>query len=141
MLDVNGSAQISGALTANGGETIGGMLELAPTGTATAAIGFNSQYFKLYSSAYNSTSSSVVNPRFEWEAEATGSNTAAPSATLNLLSSTTAAGATETGFHFNANGTLNFAPGQTFPGTGSGTLTGVTAGTGLRGVALRATSD
>ena len=35
--------------------------------------------------------------------------------------------------HFNANGTVNFAPGQTFPGTGPGAITGVTAGTGLLG--------
>jgi hypothetical protein len=39
----------------------------------------------------------------------------------------------ETGFHFNLNGTLNFAPGQTFPGTGTGTITGVSAGTALTG--------
>ena len=63
----------------------------------------------------------------------TGNDTASPSATLNLLSSNTTAGATETGFHFNANGTINFAKGQTFPGTGNGTITAVTAGTGLTG--------
>ena len=134
-LDVNGTALISGALTANGGATIGGSLELAPTGTATASAGDNSQMLKFYTSAYNSTSKTVLNPRFEWQAEVTGNDTASPSATLNLLSSTTAAGATETGFHFNANGTVNFAKGQTFPGTGTGngTITGVTAGTGLIG--------
>ena len=117
-LDVNGTALISGALTANGGATVNGSLELAPTGTATAAAGDNSQMLKFYTSAYNSTSNAVLNPRFEWQAEVTGNDTASPSATLNLLSSTTAAGATETGFHFNANGTVNFAKGQTFPGTG-----------------------
>jgi hypothetical protein len=132
-LDVNGTALISGALTANGGATIGGPLELAPTGTATAAAGDNSQMLKFYTSAYNSTSSAVVNPRFEWQAAVTGNDTASPSATLNLLSSTTSAGATNTGFSFNANGTVNFASGQTFPGTGNGTITAVTAGTGLTG--------
>jgi Chaperone of endosialidase len=132
-LDVNGTALISGALTANGGATIGGSLELAPTGTATAAAGDNSQMLKFYASAYNSTSSAVVNPRFEWQAAVTGNDTAAPSATLNLLSSTTSAGATNTGFSFNANGTINFAKGQIFPGTGNGTITSVTAGTGLTG--------
>ncbi len=75
----------------------------------------------------------MLNPRFEWQAAITGNDTASPSATLNLLSSTTSAGATNTGFHFNANGTVNFAPGQTFPGTGPGTINGVTAGTGLIG--------
>ena len=33
----------------------------------------------------------------------------------------------------NFSGPVTFAPGQTFPGTGSGTITGVTAGTGLSG--------
>ena len=134
-LDVNGTALVSGALTAKGGATIDGTLELAPSGTATTAAGFDSQILKFYTSAYNSTSDAVLNPRFEWEAEVTANSTASPSATLNLLSSTTAAGAAETGFHFNANGTINFAKGQTFPGTGTGngTITGVTAGTGLTG--------
>jgi hypothetical protein len=126
-LDVDGTALISGALSANGGETVNGTLEMAPTGTATAAAGFNSQLLKLYTSAYNSTSNVAVNPRFEWQAAVTGNNTAAPSATLNLLSSTTSAGATSTGFSFNANGTINFAPGQAFPGTGKTTSVGLSA--------------
>jgi trimeric autotransporter adhesin len=129
-LDVNGSALVSGTVTA-GGVTANGVLEMAPTGTATASTGYNSQIIKMYSSAYNSSSKAVVNPRFEWEALVTGNDTAAPSATLALLSSTTAAGAAPTGFYFNTNGTINFAPGQTFPGVG--TITGVTAGTGLTG--------
>ena len=124
---MNGTALISGTLSANGGETIDGSLELAPAGTATAAAGFNSALLKFYSSAYNSTSKAAVNPRFEWQAAATGNNTAAPSATLNLLSSTTSAGATNTGFSFNANGTINFAPGQSFPGTGKITSVGLSA--------------
>ena len=74
-----------------------------------------------------------MSPRFEWQAEPTGNDTAAPKGTLNLLSSTTIANAAETGFSFNANGTINFAAGQTFPGTGDGTITGVTAGTDLTG--------
>ena len=113
-LDVNGTALISGALTANGGATVNGSLELAP-GTATASAGDNSQMIKFYASAYNSSSSAVVNPRFEWQAGVTGNDTAAPSATLNLLSSTTSAGATKTGFHFNANGTINFAKDKPSP--------------------------
>ena len=106
-LDVNGTALVSGALTANGGATIGGSLVMPAGGTATASGGFNSQLIKLYTSAYNSSSKAVVDPRFEWEAVESGNNTASPSATLNLLSSTTTAGATETGFFFNANGTIN----------------------------------
>jgi hypothetical protein len=126
-LDVNGTALISGTLSANGGETVNSTLELAPTGTATAAAGFSSALLKFYTSAYNSTSKAAVIPRFEWQADVTGNNTAAPSTTLNLLSSTTSASATNTGFSFNANGTINFAPGQAFPGTGKITSVGLSA--------------
>jgi hypothetical protein len=114
-LDVNGAALISGLLTANDGETVGGTLEMAPTDTATASTPYNSQVLKLYSSAYNSASKSVVNPRFGWQARATDNDTTAPSGTLNLLSSATGAAPAPTGFSFNLNGTINFAPGQTFP--------------------------
>ncbi len=134
-LDVNGTALVSGALTANGGATVGGTLTLPATGTATATAGYNSQPTKIYTSAYNSSSKAVVQPRFQWMGEVVGNDTATPSATLNLLSSTTTTSPAETGFHFNANGTINFAKGQTFPGTGTGngTITAVTAGTGLTG--------
>ncbi len=130
-LDVNGTALVSGALTANGGATVGGTLTLPATGTATATAGFNSQPTKIYTSAYNTSTKAVVQPRFQWMGEVVGNDTASPSATLNLLSSTTTTSPAETGFHFNANGTINFAKGQTFPGVG--TITGVTAGTGLTG--------
>jgi trimeric autotransporter adhesin len=133
VLDVNGTGLFSGALSLNGGATIGGTLELAPAGTATTATGYNSQILKLYSSAYNSASKAVVNPQFGWQARPTGNNSAAPSGTLNLLSSTNNAASAPTGFSFNLNGTINFAAGQTFPGTGDGTITGVTAGTDLTG--------
>ena len=132
-LDVKGTALVSGAFTANGGATIGGSLVLPALGTATASGGFNSQLIKIETSAYDSSTQAVVNPRFEWQAVENGNNTSAPSATLNLLSSTTTAGATQTGFSFNPNGTINFAPGQTFPSTGSGTITGVIPGTALTG--------
>jgi hypothetical protein len=115
-LDVSGTALFTGLLSANGGATIGGTLELAPLGTATASGGFNSNLLKFYTSAYNSSTKAVVEPRFEWEAVESGNDTASPTATLELLSSTTTAGAAPTGFSFNANGTINFTPGQTFPG-------------------------
>ena len=47
-------------------------LLLPATGTATAAKGFNSQLFKIYTSAFNSSSNAVVVPRFEWQGEVTG---------------------------------------------------------------------
>ena len=88
---------------------------------------------KIETSAYDSSTQAVVNPRFEWQAVENGNNTAAPSATLKLLASNGIAGLAATGFSFNTNGTINFAPGQTFPGTGAGTITGVTPGTALTG--------
>jgi hypothetical protein len=114
-LDVLGTSHFGGSAILNG------YLEFNPTGLATASQSFPSNLFKFYSSAFDSSTKTVVNPRFELEAEPQANNTAAPTVTLNLLSSTTAAAATETGFFFNANGTIHFAPGQTFPGgTGGG---------------------
>jgi hypothetical protein len=124
---------VNGTMTVAGDSTYNGSLVLPAMGTATASTAFSSQLIKLYTSAYNSSTKAVVLPRFEWQAMPKANDTAAPTATLNLLSSTTNANATETGFSFNANGTINFAAGQTFPGTGDGTITGVTAGTDLTG--------
>jgi hypothetical protein len=146
-LDVRGTA-ISSGLIVNGVTTLGGSLEMAPVSfNATPATGYNSQLLKLVGSAYDSASKAIVNPRFVWQATVTGNNTAAPSATLNLLSATTAAVATSTGFSFNANGTINFAPQQTFPATstsgvavdgtstsGVGVEGGSTSGTGVEGI-------
>jgi hypothetical protein len=133
-LDVTGGVNITGGMTVNGGATYNGQLLLPATGTATASTFYNSQLIKIYTSAYNSSTSAAVTPRFQWQGEVTGNDTASPGATLNLLYSGTSAVPAETGFHFNPNGTITFAPGQTFPGgTGTGTITGVTAGTGLTG--------
>ena len=126
-LTVDGTVALDGATTFNGAAVLGA------TGTATSTHSYSSQLLKAYTSAYNSSTKAVVQPRFEWQAEVKGNNTSTPAGTLNLLESNTAAGAAETGFYFNANGTIHFAPGQTFPGTGDGTITGVTAGTDLTG--------
>ncbi len=128
-----GTTTPTATLDVNGGATIDGPLVLPALGTATASGGFSSQLLKVYTSIYNSSSKAVVDPRFEWQAAESGNNTASPSATLELLASNGPAGVAPTGFSFNTNGTINFAPGQTFPGTGAGTITGVTAGTALTG--------
>ncbi len=124
---------VNGTMTVAGDSTYHGSLVLPALGTANASTAFNSQLIKLYTSAYNSSTKAVVQPHFEWQAQATGNDTTSPAGTLNLLTSNTSSGATDTGFSFNANGTINFASGQTFPGTGVGTITGVTAGTDLTG--------
>jgi hypothetical protein len=125
---------VDGPMTVTGTSTLNGQVLLLPQGTATASQAYNSQFIKLNSSAYNSSSKSVVSPRFQLQVEPTGNDTASPKGTLNLLASATASAPAETGFYLNTNGTIHFAPGQTFPGgVGTGTITGVTAGTGLTG--------
>ena len=52
---------------------------------------------------------------------------------MNLLFASGSALPTETGLRINSKGQVVFAPGQTFPGTGRGPITGVTAGTDLTG--------
>ena len=127
--------EINGTMTVNGGSSYNGQLLLPATGTATSSTGYNSQLIKLYTSAWNSVGKAAVAPRYQWQAEVTGNDTPSPGATRNLLSSVTGNPPTETGFYFNPNGILHFAPGQTFPGTGTGngTITGVAAGTDLTG--------
>jgi len=99
-----------------------------------SAAGADSFPLNFQAEAWSSTANTVVVPLFQLQAEATGNNTPSPSATLNLLSSNGTRAPAETGFSFNNNGTIHFAPGQTFPGgTGTGTITGVTAGTALTG--------
>lgn len=52
---------------------------------------------------------------------------------LNLLYASGSATPTETGLKIAKNGVIAFALSQTFSGTGPGTITGITAGTGLTG--------
>jgi len=119
-LDVNGSAALRGQAS------------LTAAGAASATAGVPSYPLNLTAQVYNSASKANVSPAFDWQAIPIGNNSASPKAALELLysnGSTTAS----TGFSFNSNGTINFANGQTFPGAGSGTITGVTAGAGLTG--------
>lgn len=66
---------------------------------------------------------------FRGQADPAGNNTAAPGGILNLLYSYGTAVAAETGLRISNKGLITFATGQTFPGMGTGTITGVTAGT------------
>jgi len=122
------------ANTFTGPQTFAAGGVLPPTGTATASQAFNSSRLDTIASAFNSTSGAPQNEVFRWLAEpvAGTNNTANPSATLNLLFGSNGT-PNETGLSVTANGTINFASGQTFPGTGPGTISGVTAGTGLSG--------
>ena len=136
-LDVNGTGNFTGALrgttaTLSGALTAAGT-ELPATGTATATQGFASNPMDLLASSFNSGTSAAVPQLFRWNAEPAGNNTASPSGTLNLLYLSGAGTPAETGLSIASNGQITFASGQTFPGAGGGTFTGVTAGTDLTG--------
>src|SRR5579863_9189758 len=120
-------------LDVKGGGTIRGTLSLPATGTATAIKGFNSQPQTLAASAFNSSTSKAANQTFQWQAEPAGNDTTTPSGTLNLLFGEGTAKPSETGLNIASNGQITFATGQTFPGTGDGTVTSVAAGAGLAG--------
>jgi hypothetical protein len=115
-------------LDVNGQELVRGLLEMATTNYATPTKAYNSQPFNLESSAYNSGTAAYTLNHFQWQAEPTGNNTPSPGATLNLLYGTDPAMPAETGLQLSNKGVFTFAPGQTFPGTG--TITGVTTATG-----------
>jgi hypothetical protein len=121
-------------LDVKGAATIRGLFSLPAGGTATAS-GFNSQGEELTASAFNSGTSKAVTQNFQWQAEPVGNNTSAASGSLNLLFGQGANKLAETGLNIASNGQITFATGQTFPGTGDGTITGVTtaAGSGLIG--------
>jgi hypothetical protein len=118
-LDVKGAAMVRGTMT------------LPATSTATASGGQDSHPFILAASAFNSGTSTAQTQNFRLQAEATGNDTTAPSGTLNLMFAEGTAAPVETGLHIASNGRITFATGQTFPG--AGTITGVTAGSGLMG--------
>ena len=129
---INTSAPAS-TLDVRGAGTIRGLLSLPATATATATAGTNSQPLDLAASAFNSSTAKAQNETFQWQAEPAGNNTSSPSGTLNLLFGSGASKPAETGLKISNTGIFTFASGQTFPGTGTGTITGVTAGTDLTG--------
>jgi trimeric autotransporter adhesin len=112
---------------------VGGKLILPATSAATSAGGKNSRAQDFVASSFNSSSSAAVPQTFQLQAEPAANNTVTPSGNLSLLFGSGTTAPTETGFRISGKGILTFATGQTFPGTGKGTITGVTAGTGLTG--------
>jgi hypothetical protein len=118
-------------LDVEGGGTIRGPLSLPAIGKATATAGKNSQPLTFAASAFDNATSSTVAQTFQWQAEPVGNDTPSFSASLNLLSADGKSAPAETGLSIASNGQIAFAAGQTFPGTG--TITGVTAGSGLTG--------
>jgi trimeric autotransporter adhesin len=131
-LDVQGNVATSGAITTGSGSTFSG-LTLPALETATASGGWISHSLDLAASSYDSATSAAVNQTFKWQAEPLSNDTANPSGSLNLLFYSGANSPAETGLKLASNGQITFAAGQTFPGTGAGTVTSVGSGTGLTG--------
>jgi len=121
------------ALDVKGAATLRGNLSFPATGTATAAAGKNSQPLSFTASVFNSSSTTPVNQNFRWQAEPVGNNTVTATGSLNLLFAQGTGAYAETGLRLGHDGVITFAPAQNFPGTGPGTITGVTAGTALTG--------
>ena len=111
-------------LDVNGSLTARGTLLLHSLGTATASSGFNSNPLLLTASSFNSSKNKAISENFQWQAEPVGNDTASASGTLNLLFGASGT-PTETGLKIGSNGVINFASGQTFPGTGPGTVKSV----------------
>lgn len=119
-------------LDVNGASTLRGAVSLLAT-TASIAAGVNSPVLQLSASTYSSTGKAAIPQNFVWQAASLGNNTSSPTANLALLFGSGTTSPAPTGLSIAPSGQITFAPGQTFPGTGGGTLTGITAGTGLSG--------
>jgi hypothetical protein len=120
-------------LDVHGGAAIRGTFVLPATGTATAVGGKTSQPENLGASAFNSGTSSAVAQTFQLKAEPVNNNTPSASASLNVLFGQGTSAPAETGLRIGSNGRITFAAGQSFPGTGPGTVTSVGSGLGLTG--------
>jgi hypothetical protein len=129
-----GSSLVSGLSASTGGFLSNSTLNVKPAGVATSGAALNSPILELGASAYSSTSSAAVAQNFAWQADATGNNTASPSANLALLFGSGTSAPMATGLSIAPNGNIHFAPSQTFPGgPGSGTISGITTTSPLTG--------
>src|SRR5450432_2315181 len=113
------------ALDVHGGSVIRGTFVLPATGAATPSAGKVSQPEDFVASSFSSATSTPVNQTFQWQATPSNNNTANPGATLNLLYGQGVAAPAQTGLRLGPKGIIGFAPGQTFPGAGNGTVTSI----------------
>lgn len=128
-----GNTSPAGVLDVSGNVFARGSLFLPSQGPATSSAGFKSNPLDLQASSFNSSNSAAVNQDFQWVAEPSGNDSSSPSGTLNLLFGSNGAAPAETGLSIAHNGLITFASGQTFPGTGKGSVTSVSTGAGLTG--------
>jgi len=124
------TAAPAAALDVNGASIFRNRIALT-SAAATAAAGVSSPALQLSGSSYSSGAAAAVAQNFVWQVQAVGNNTATPSSKLALLFAAGTAAPAATGLAVAPNGILSFAAKQTFPG--AGTITGVTAGSGLKG--------
>ena len=127
------SSTVSGESTATGGILTEGELRMQPATSATAAAGVNSPPLEIDASAYSSTSSSSLYQKFAWETQAANNDTSTPTGNLALLFGAGSGTLESTGLSIAQTGKITFASGQTFPGTGAGTITGITTTSPLSG--------
>jgi hypothetical protein len=112
-------------LDVNGAENVHGALNMMSLGAATASAGKNSQPQTFTGAAFNSSNSTSVAQKFQWQAEPVNNDTANPSGAMSLLFASGSGAPAETGLKISSKGLLTFASGQTFPGAGKGTVTSV----------------
>ncbi len=125
-LDVSGNTYIRGSLNGPGGAVF------PPLGTATTSMGFPSAPVDMEASAYNTSVSSAATYVFRWQIDPVGNDSSTTGGLLNLLYGVPGS-VSSTGVSVASNGIMTFAKGQTFPGTGTGTVTSVGTGAGLTG--------
>jgi len=97
-------------------QIFGGGLTAPPLSISSVEnpLGNPSTGLDLQASVFNNGTNVPETANFRWQSEPAGSNTPNPSATLNLLFGLNKT-PSETGLSVNADGTINFAPGQHFP--------------------------
>jgi len=120
-------------LDVKGAATIRGLFSLPAAGTATATKGYNSEAEELTASAFNSGTGTAVTQNFQWQVEPLDNDSSTARGALHLLFGQGTNKLTETGLNIANSGQITFATGQTFPGTGDGTVTSVGSGGGLTG--------
>jgi len=121
------------SISSNGLMTSYGGLNITPPNVATSSAALNSPPFELGGSSYSSASSNAVHQNFAWQVVPTGNNTSTPSSNLALLYGSGFNPLAATGLSISPAGVINWATGQTFPGTGAGTITGITTTSPLTG--------